>query len=666
MTSSPFAKLLIANRGEIAVRIARTCKEMGISTVAIYSTADARALHVQVADEAFCVGPEPALESYLSIDAILAVARESGADAVHPGYGFLAENPDFARAVHSAGLTWIGPPAEVIAVMGDKVAAKELARSAGVPIVPGYDGVDQTTERFLAEAERVGYPVMLKAVAGGGGKGMRAVLASEELPAALEGAKREARSSFGDDRMFIEKLLSDPRHIEIQIMVDSYGHAIYLGERDCSIQRRHQKVVEEAPSPVITPEIRSEMGDAALRLARAGGYRNAGTVEFLFSADSYYFLEMNTRIQVEHPVTEMITGLDLVRLQLEIAGNQLLSLGQADVHLDGHAIEARIYAEDPYGGFLPSSGPVRVFRPPEGPGVRNDVGVYSGSVVTPYYDPLLAKLIVRAATRPQAVERLRAALSRYEVEGIITNLPFLRWLSAAPRFAAGQIDVGFVDAEWRPGSRPAAPFEVLVTAAMYDVTAGRAPGEGGAATGVHSPWEAPDGWRFAGIPRVLTYSAGDVRHRMELERAAPGLWDIRSGDTGGRFVVLSRRPDALVLQEEHRVVRAEIEPRPEGLAVRLDGETFTLTRSSLSAAGGRSPAGSLDSAVPVAPMPGTVVKIAVQEGEIVAPHQPLVVLEAMKMEHVVEAPYGGRVVAVLVREGDLLAAGAPVVDMEPV
>jgi len=657
----PFAKVLIANRGEIAVRVAQTCREMGIRTVAVFSTADAGALHVRVADEAMCIGPPPPLESYLSIPAIVRAALESGAEAVHPGYGFLAENADFARAVQNAGLVWIGPPPGVIARMGDKVAAKDLARSAGVPVVPGYDGEDQSVEIMLEEAGRIGYPVILKAAAGGGGKGMRSVANHGELPAALESARREARSAFGDDRIFIEKFIADPRHIEIQVFADNYGNGLYLGERDCSLQRRHQKVVEEAPSPILTVPLRTAMGEAALRLVRASSYVNAGTVEFLFSGDSFYFLEMNTRIQVEHPVTELVTGLDLVRLQLEVASGARLPFGQLDVALDGHAVEARIYAEDARTGFLPSTGVLEVFSMPSGPGVRNDAGVVQGSEVSPYYDPMLAKLVVHAETRSAAVERLARALSDYAVLGVTSNVEFLRWIAGSDRFRVGNYDIGFIESEWKPEEQSEAPDEVFVAAALYLALQGT--GARSDRDDAWNPWARGGGWRPFGLASTQSFQQGDRRVSVRLERDVDGGWRAETGGSHWSLDATLIGANRLELRGGDLTMSFELGFRDSRLGVLYQGVSYALEMPEPSS-GSHRPEHAGGGAGAIAPMPGTVVKVLVNEGQYVAAREPLMILEAMKMEHVVEAPGAGTVRAILFREGDMVPAGSALVQVQ--
>jgi 3-methylcrotonyl-CoA carboxylase alpha subunit len=628
----------------------RTCREMGIITVAVYSEPDADALHVRTADEALPLGGVSSLQSYLNTEKMVEAVRRSGADAVHPGYGFLAENAAFARAVETAGAVWIGPPPRTIELMGDKIRAKEAAVAAGVPVVPGYDGSDPN--HLAREAERIGYPVMLKAAAGGGGKGMRAVHHPEELPDALDGARREARASFGDDRVFLEKLLVRPRHVEIQVIADTQGAVLYLGERDCSVQRRHQKVVEEAPSPAVTPELRRRMGEAAAQLARNAGYVSAGTVEFLVHGSEFYFLEMNTRIQVEHPVTEMVTGLDLVRLQLQIAAGEQFELTQEQVTLSGHAIEVRLYAEEPNRGFLPSTGTLRRFVPPSGPGVRNDVGVTRGSVVTPFYDPMLAKLIVHGATRAEATTRLAHALHDYQVVGVGTNLAFLRWLVRTPALLSGEVDIEFLDRAWRP--EEALPLDALALGAAW--LSGRAQTQGAA-----DPWRARSGWRHCGMDRHIRFLHGTDPVDVTLEYARDG-WQIRLGETTVSVTVLSLDDAGIAATVDGRRTEAAVRIDGELLSITLDGGLYDLPLylpGAGSPGGGRAAAGSL-----TAPMPGVVVKVHVAAGESVAAHQPLMVLEAMKMEHVIEAPQVGKIAEILFAQGDMVAGGATVVRME--
>lgn len=445
-----FKRVLIANRGEIAVRVIRACRELGVESVAVFSEADRTALHVQMADYAYPVGPAPSRESYLVIDNILAAAKQSGAEAIHPGYGFLAENAGFARRCRAAGLTFIGPTPEAIEQMGDKVAARTVMRAAKVPVVPGSDGTLANDEEAVAVCEQIGYPVMLKAAAGGGGKGMRLVHRADELRSALRAVRSEARSSFGDDRFYVERYVTKPRHVEIQVMADSQGNTVHLYERECSIQRRHQKVVEETPSPAITDAIREAMGKVAVQAAKAAAYVGAGTIEFLVDADrNFYFLEMNTRIQVEHAITEMVTGIDLVKAQIQVAAGAPLPFRQSDITPRGHAIECRVYAEDPFNGFLPSPGKIERLEAPSGIGIRNDSGVYEGAEVTVYYDPMISKLIAWGTSREEAIARMDRAIDEYRVHGVVTNLAFHAWILRQPRFLAGDFDTNFIAQEFQ-------------------------------------------------------------------------------------------------------------------------------------------------------------------------------------------------------------------------
>ena len=440
-----FRKVLIANRGEIALRVIRACRELGARTVAVYSEPDRLAPHVLEADEAYPIGPAPAAESYLRADVLVETALRAGCDAVHPGYGFLSERAHFAEAVERAGLAFVGPPAAAIAAMGDKTEARRRMQAAGVPIVPGTAEPLADPADAARAAEEIGYPVLLKAAAGGGGKGMRVVRSPDELPRAFEGASHEARAAFGDGSLYLEKFLDGPRHIEIQVLADAHGNVLHLGERECSIQRRHQKLIEEAPSPALTPELRRQMGEAAVAAASAVGYRNAGTIEFLFHQGRFYFLEMNTRIQVEHPVTELVTGIDLVQWQLRIAAGEPLPFRQDDIRLSGHAIECRITSEDPFAGFLPSTGRIEWLSVPAGPGVRWDAGIVQGSEISLHYDPLLAKLIVHAPDRPAAIARMRRALAELRIAGVETSTPFHRRVMDEPEFRAGATDIRYLE-----------------------------------------------------------------------------------------------------------------------------------------------------------------------------------------------------------------------------
>ncbi len=489
-TSKLFSKILIANRGEIAVRVIRACRELGIATVAVYSEADADALHVRLADEAYLIGPAAASESYLRTDKLLEVIKLSGAQAVHPGYGFLSENAGFARDLETAGVKLIGPSPEAMTLMGSKIASKETMQAAGVPIVPGYQGEDQSLETLQTKALEIGFPLLVKASAGGGGKGMRVVREATELEAALAGAKREALNAFGDETVFLERYFERVRHIEFQILADHYGNTVHVFERECSIQRRHQKIVEESPSTALSPELREQMGEAAVKAAQAVHYTNAGTVEMLLDDQSrYYFLEMNTRLQVEHPITEMISGLDLVKEQIKIAAGQALSFNQADLKARGHAIEVRVYAEDPDRGFMPSTGTIAYLKEPQGYGIRVDSALYPGYTVTPFYDPMLAKLVIHGADRNEAIGRLRQALSDYVVLGFKTNLGYLRRVISHPAFAKGDTFTHFVSTYADDLKSPEqAPPELL--AAMLQTSTSLARSHATSETEAFSPWQS--------------------------------------------------------------------------------------------------------------------------------------------------------------------------------
>lgn len=492
---------LIANRGEIAVRIIRACRELGIRAVAVYSEADAHARHVRMADAAFLIGGAAPADSYLRIDRLLDAAARAGCDCVHPGYGFLSEAESFVQAVIDAGLTWIGPSPEAIRLMGVKTDARAIMQAADVPLVPGFQSDDAADEAFQAAADRIGYPVMVKAAGGGGGKGIRVVQQRADLPDALGAARREAQHAFGDGRLFLERFIERARHVEVQVLADQHNHIVHLFERECSAQRRHQKVIEESPSPRLNDETRARIGAAAVEAARAVGYVNAGTVEFILAPDGqFYFLEMNTRLQVEHPVTEMVTGVDLVRQQFAIASGEPLPFTQADLHQRGHAVECRVYAEDPDSGFLPSVGALRLFLPPEAPGIRVDSGVGTGDEITRYYDPLIAKIIVHDMTRQGALRRMDAALRDTVILGTATNLRFLRWLISHPVFQAGEVDTSFIERhldEFRADA-PAPPDEALIAAALHDFHAARtrAPSNASDSGAAHDPWSQSDHFRM--------------------------------------------------------------------------------------------------------------------------------------------------------------------------
>ncbi|HEY0606970.1 MAG TPA: acetyl-CoA carboxylase biotin carboxylase subunit [Herpetosiphonaceae bacterium] len=654
-----FNKILIANRGEIAVRLIRACQELGIRTVAVYSEADRQALHVRLADEAYLIGPAPAAESYLRADKIVAVARECGAEAVHPGYGFLSERAHFAQACAEAGVVFIGPPVDAIERMGSKIESKRLAIAHDVPVVPGYDGADQASATLQAEAERIGYPLLIKASAGGGGKGMRSVHEAAEFVAALEGAKREAKAAFGDDAVLLEKLILRPRHVEIQVLADAHGNTIYLGERECSIQRRHQKIVEESPSVALTPELRARMGAAAVRVAEAVGYRNAGTVEFMLDEDGqFYFLEMNTRLQVEHPVTELVTGLDLVHLQLAVAAGEPLPLTQSDVSLRGHAIEVRIYAEDPV-TMLPSVGRVALFAPPEGPGIRNDAGLATGDEVSVNYDPMLAKLIVSAPTRAAAIQRLSRALDDFAVLGITSNIPLLQAIAEHPAFAEGATTTDFLQthAVGEALRQPdALPQEVLYAAAIGDLLH---------RSGAESdPWAVA--WRAGGADRRLVYRFGEQQHVMLAAQRGDRTWRLAVDGTAREVTVVAARDHALTLAFDNTQSRLHVAPVDDAVLVGWRGRSYRLQKVQALSVDALS---SIQSGVAghtslEAPMPGTIIKVLVKAGDHVTANQPLLVMEAMKMEHTIVAPYAGVVGEVPFAAGQLVSGGATLIELD--
>jgi len=655
-----FTKILIANRGEIACRVIQTARRLGIATVAVYSDADANARHVRLADEAVRIGPAAARESYLRADKILDVARATGAQAVHPGYGFLSENDAFADACAAAGIVFIGPPASAIRAMGSKSAAKALMDQAGVPLTPGYHG-DRQEPAFLAEqAARIGYPVLIKASAGGGGKGMRRVDRAEDFEAALASCQREAINAFGDDHVLVEQYVLRPRHIEIQVFGDTQGDCVYLFERDCSVQRRHQKVLEEAPAPGMTPERRAAMGRAAVEAAKAVGYVGAGTVEFIAHQDgSFYFMEMNTRLQVEHPVTEMITGLDLVEWQLRVASGEPLPLRQEQLTLDGHALEARIYAEDPDRGFLPSTGRlVHLVPPAENDHVRVDTGVEQGDEISPHYDPMIAKLIVWDRDRPRALARMRAALAQYRVVGVSNNVEFLQRLVTAPAFANADLDTALIEREHAvlfPAPQPV-PQAVWALAALAELQR--------EAQGVRddSPWSVLDGWRLnATAQRVLTLHCGD--------EVQPVGVSCVSG--GGHALAIAGQPltvrgqfgpsGAVHAQLGERRVSAAVVTSGERRQVFFEGRSWpvTVVGALRAGGGGEDHAGGLK-----APMPGKVIALIAAAGSVVEKGAPLLVLEAMKMEHTIRAPAKGRVQAFHFAAGDQVTDGVDLVDFE--
>jgi len=657
-----FDSLLIANRGEIACRIIRTARKLGLRTIAVYSDADRQARHVALADEAWHIGPAPAAQSYLQAEKLLDVARRAGAGAIHPGYGFLAENADFAAACAAAGLIFVGPTVEAIRAMGSKSAAKTIMQQAGVPLVPGYHDEDQALETLRAAAGEIGFPLLVKASAGGGGKGMRVVRDPAELDAAIEGARREAAASFGDDKLLLERYLEQPRHVEIQVFADSRGRVLHLFERDCSVQRRHQKVLEEAPAPGMTAELRRAMGAAAVTAAEAIGYVGAGTVEFLLDADgSFYFMEMNTRLQVEHPVTELITGRDLVEWQLRVAVGEPLPCRQEELGIHGHAIEARIYAEDPARDFLPSIGTLHHLRfPEEDEHLRIDTGVRQGDEVSIHYDPMIAKLIVWDRDRPTALRRLRRALEEVEVAGVTTNVGFLAAVAGQADFAAGNFDTGFIErhrAELIPATAPASD-QVLVLASLYLLLRREAEARR-AASGSHdpwSPWHLTDGWRLNDDNHhdlCFTDGEKDVAVRVHY-RPGGCLVELSSGTIEAAGCLAE--DGSLQASIAGRKMRARVIRRGAELDVLVAGQSHRLLLHDpyADAFDQEDVGGSV-----TAPMPGKIIAVLVDQGARVKRGTPLVILEAMKMEHTITAPADGVVAELNYQAGALVDEGAP-------
>ncbi len=638
------SRLLIANRGEIAVRVARGASEMGITPLGIYSEADADAFHLTAMAESACIGAAPASESYLNIDAVVAAAKTMRADAVHPGYGFLSERAAFAQAVRDAGMIFVGPSPEAMASMGSKRDAKMLVRENGVPVVPGYDGADQAPKTLRAEAEKIGVPLLIKASAGGGGRGMRVVEDLKAFDEALDAAKREALAAFGDDTMLLERYLKRPRHIEFQVLADAHGNTIHLGERECSIQRRHQKIIEEAPSVALTPALRAEMGTAAVRAAQAVRYVNAGTVEFMLDQDGkYYFLEMNTRLQVEHPVTELTYGVDLVQWQLRIANGDRLTIAQKDVTPHGWAIEARIYAEDPYNNMLPSTGTISAWEAPQGPGIRLDAGVEWGSEVSVYYDPMLAKLIVWGTDRAQAIARLERALVEFSIGGVRTNLPLLIWIARDDAYRNGDTTTQFLSERLDPHvfATRTTPREAVILAAAAFIEYDLAP------------------WRIGGVGIPLSLSDGDKAYAIEVSATADPQTYRLTGDVAGSLTIGNR--DVHLDGKTISGTASEIDAGSVEVLFGGTSATFAFVEPpsvQLSAQGGPAASGRI-----LSPMPGKIVKIAVKNGDAVEDHALLIVLEAMKMEHRIEAPSSGTVKIVFVKEGELVTGSAPLVEL---
>jgi 3-methylcrotonyl-CoA carboxylase alpha subunit len=662
-----FRRLLIANRGEIACRIIRTARRMGLHSIAVYSEVDRNAMHVAAADEAYCLGPAPAAESYLAVPRILEAARQSGAEAVHPGYGFLSENADFADACVEAGLIFVGPSATTIRRMGSKIEAKRIAEAAGIPVVPGYNGMSQARSDLKAAAAEVGYPLMIKADAGGGGRGMRVVRDPSEFDAALESASREAKAAFGDGRVLLERYVDHPRHVEIQVFGDAAGNVVHLFERDCSVQRRHQKVIEESPAPGLSPERRASLGRAAADVAAAIGYTGAGTVEFMVEGGDdggYYFLEMNTRLQVEHPVTEMVTGLDLVEWQLRVAAGEKLPLAQSQIRCRGHAVEARLYAENPRRGFLPSVGPLAHLRLPEDNGaVRVDTGVRAGDAVSRFYDPMIAKVVAHGDDRATALARLERALRATEVVGVATNRAFLAAIAAHPDFREGGVDTGFIDShlDALTGQSAVPLVDALALAAFAELEA-RAAAPSRQAGDPYSPWDRIDAWRHFGRGRTrLRYRDGEklvtVRAMTGDGHYMLGLPDRRIRTAG----TIDADGVIRLLIDDKRRIGGRVVADGNARYVLSDGRErrFLLEDPDADASPREAGAGLL-----TAPLPATVTAVHVEAGRKVSRGEALLVLEAMKMEHVIAAPREGTVARVHFRAGDQVEEGAELITFE--
>ncbi|MGM9485375.1 biotin carboxylase N-terminal domain-containing protein [Roseateles sp. NT4] len=658
-----FKKILIANRGEIACRVAATAKRLGIQTVAVYSEADADAQHVKACDEAILIGGPAPRDSYLQWERILAAAKATGAEAVHPGYGFLSENEAFAQACADAGVVFIGPPPSAILAMGLKAESKRLMEAAQVPLVPGYHGADQDPVLLKKEADRIGYPVLIKASAGGGGKGMRAVYSADEFDAALGSCKREAINSFGDDAVLIERYVQKPRHIEIQVFGDSHGDCVYLFERDCSVQRRHQKVLEEAPAPGMTPERRAQMGEAAVAAAKAVGYVGAGTVEFIAEQDGrFYFMEMNTRLQVEHPVTEAITGQDLVEWQLRVAAGEPLPLKQSELRMHGHAIEARICAENPDGGFLPATGSLDVARWPahvafQRGNVRIDAGVREGDAISPYYDSMIAKLIVWGEDRAQALARLDTALRDTHIVGLHTNVAFLRRCAATKSFSGADLDTGLIEREKAVlFDQPGLPLRVSAAAVVAHTLAIE-----GATQGT-DPWSARDGFRlFGSATRRFDLEAGGTHHEVLLSRHHRGGMTLTVEGEAIEFAVQSANAETHELFLGSERIRVKTYAQGERVAVFGANGSAVLTEVDVIAHAGDGPS---EGGRLTAPMPGKLIAFLAQAGDTVTKGQPLAVMEAMKMEHTISSPRDGKVAELLFAIGDQVTDGAELLKLE--
>jgi 3-methylcrotonyl-CoA carboxylase alpha subunit len=649
-------KLLIANRGEIACRIARTAKRLGVRVVAVYSEADMNAAHVRAADEAYLLGPAPPAQSYLDIAKIVAIAQRAGCDAVHPGYGFLSENAEFAAAVERAGLTFVGPSPEAIASMGSKAAAKARMARAGVPVLPGYHGDDQALDRLASEAEKLGFPLIVKPSGGGGGKGMQIVRAASELRAALEGAQRMAARSFGDAHLLLERYLPAPRHVEVQVFADSHGAVVHLFDRDCSVQRRHQKLLEEAPAPGIPEVVRARLHAAACTVAREIGYRGAGTVEFLYAGGEFFFMEMNTRLQVEHPVTELVTGLDLVEWQLRVAAGERLPLAQDEIRVRGHAVEARVCAEDPSKGFVPSAGALRIaLWPADEPGIRVDAGFASGDVVPTHYDSLLGKVIGSGATRAEALAQLARGLAGVRIAGISSNAAWLARAVAHRAFRAGEVSTAFV-ADHGAALADGADDAQLASFAGAALLAALTPGGARA-----SPWDAADGFRVNLAPRIaIALKRGKEAFAVTVARPSHSELHASCGEARAR-VTASRAGELIRLSpfDARDAVDAHVASDRVTVWRGAETATFTIVDEREASASTQHAAGSL-----ATPLPGVVIRVAVKVGDRVKAGDTLVVVEAMKMEHAIRAPHDGVVRAVKYQAGERVPEGAALVELD--
>ena len=642
--------LLVANRGEIACRVMHTARRLGIETVAVYSDADADALHVRQADRAVRIGPPVASASYLDIEAVIGAVAETGADAVHPGYGFLSENAEFADACAAAGCTFVGPSASAIRAMGSKIEAKHLVREAGTPVVPGYLGDDQDPDVLSARAQEIGFPLLIKASAGGGGRGMRRVDDAGSFGAALEGARREATAAFGDDRVLLERLIQQPKHIEVQVLGDSHGNMVYLFERDCSMQRRHQKVVEEAPGPTVNAALRTTMGEAAVRAARAIDYVGAGTVEFIAEEDDFYFMEMNTRLQVEHPVTEAILGLDLVELQLRVAAGEPIPFAQEDLRIDGHAIEVRVYAENPRRNFLPSSGKLHRVDWPNG--VRVDAGVETGSDVPVHYDPMMAKVIAHAPDRPRAIAALRQALRQTEIVGVDHNVGYLANILGHAEFVRGTYTTALADDASASLAPPDGPIPLLLAAASLV-----------AVPGDTSPWAAADGFQL-NLPHDQRLRLRRNRENLEVRvtRNADGAYRVEGPDGTHDMREIVLRGNRIEARINGEPARASVYPIGDTVFIVSDGNTERIEQQGVDVGDFRSianPQGNV-----AAPMPGSITAISVAAGDFVKAGQTLMVLEAMKMEHTIVAPGDGKVATINVAPGERVDEGTELLALE--